>query len=148
MENENITAIICSGALFYAKKTHRVLLLQKAYGKHAGCWGLVGGHSEDNESVWEGLQREITEELGVIPNILKIIPIESFVSNDEIFNFYTFLCVIDEEFIPIISNEHSGWAWANINNLPKPLHQGLRSSFSHKIIKTKLQTIFDILDLI
>lgn len=35
-----------------------------------------------------------------------------------------------------------------VDYVPKPLHQGLRSSFASKITKTKLQTIFDIVDLI
>ena len=140
--------IVCSGALFYAKTTKRFLLLQKAEGKHAGTWGLVGGTNNEGETAWQGLQREIDEEIGSVPKILKTIPIESFVSNDSVFNFHTYLCVVDEEFIPKLSKEHNGWAWANIDSAPKPLHQGLRSSFSNKILRAKLQTVFDIVDLI
>jgi hypothetical protein len=58
------------------------------------------------------------------------------------------LCVIDAEFVPTLSDEHFGWAWATIDRAPKPLHQGLRNSFSSKIIRTKLQTVFDLVDLI
>jgi len=140
--------IICSGALFYAKSTRRFLLLQKASGKHANTWGLVGGTNIEGETAWQGLQREIEEEIGFIPQIIKTIPIESFVSNDSVFNFHTYLCVIEDEFIPKLSDEHNGWAWANVDSAPKPLHQGLRSSFSNKILRTKLQTEFDIVDLI
>ncbi len=140
--------IICSGALFYAKSTKRFLLLQKAHGKHANTWGLVGGTNIEGETAWQGLQREIEEEIGFVPDIIKTIPIESFVSNDSVFNFHTYLCVIDKEFIPTLSNEHNGWAWATVDSAPKPLHQGLRSSFSNKILRTKLQTVFDIVDLI
>lgn len=140
--------IVCSGALFYAKNTKRFLLLQKAEGKHFGTWGLVGGTNNVDETAWQGLQREIQEEIGQIPNILKIIPLETFVSNDTVFNFHTYLCVIESEFIPVLSNEHIGWAWSKIDTAPKPLHQGLRSSFSNKTIRTKLQTVFDIVDLI
>ncbi len=140
--------IICSGALFYAKTTRRFLLLQKAEGKHAGTWGLVGGTNVEGETAWQGLQREIEEEIGFVPSIIKTIPIESFVSNDSVFNFHTYLCVIESEFIPTLSSEHNGWAWATVDSAPKPLHQGLRSSFSNKILRTKLQTVFDIVDLI
>lgn len=140
--------IICSGALFYSKNTQRILLLQKASGKHSGTWGLVGGTNEAGETVWQGLQREIQEEIGFIPDIIKSIPLETFVSNDLIFNFHTYLCVIDNEFIPILSSEHVGWAWCNIETLPKPLHQGLRNSFSNKTIKNKLKTVFDILQIL
>lgn len=140
--------IVCSGALFYSKSTGRFLLLQKAQGKHAGTWGLVGGTNNEGETAWQGLQREISEEIGNHPAILKSIPLETFVSNDSVFNFHTYLCVVETEFIPTLSDEHSGWGWANIDSAPKPLHQGLRSSFSNKTIRTKLQTIFDLMDLI
>ena len=149
METRTITErIVCSGALFYAKSTRRFLLLQKTHGKHEGTWGLVGGTNITGETPWQGLQREITEEIGSIPDIKKTIPLETFVSNDTVFNFHTYLCVVDSEFIPVLSDEHQGWAWAIIDKAPKPLHQGLRNSFSSKTIRTKLQTIFDLVDLI
>jgi ADP-ribose pyrophosphatase YjhB (NUDIX family) len=139
--------IVCSGALFYAKTTGRFLLLQKAEGKHAGTWGLVGGTNVIGETPWQGLQREITEEIGSIPKIITTLPLETFVSNDRVFNFHTYLCVIETEFVPILSDEHSAWAWSTVDRAPKPLHQGLRNSFSSKTIRTKLQTVFDVVDL-
>lgn len=148
METKTITEIICSGALIYAKNSHRFLLLQKAEGKHAGSWGLVGGTNHEGETAWQGLQREISEEIGNNFKIIKTIPIETFVSNDNVFNFHTYLCVVDDEFVPVLSNEHSGWAWSTIDHAPKPLHQGLRNSFSNKTVRTKLQTIFDLINLI
>jgi 8-oxo-dGTP pyrophosphatase MutT (NUDIX family) len=149
MENNTLKEqITCSGALFYAKKTGRFLLLQKSHGKHAGTWGLVGGTNISGETPWQGLQREIAEEIGAIPAILKTIPLETFVSNDTVFNFHTYLCVIDAEFVPILSDEHDGWAWVTIDRAPKPLHLGLRNSFTNKTIRTKLQTVFDLVDLI
>jgi 8-oxo-dGTP pyrophosphatase MutT (NUDIX family) len=140
--------IVCSGALIYARNTHRFLLLQKATGKHAGTWGLVGGTTVEGENPWQGLQREIAEEIGAIPNIKKTLPLETFVSNDHVFHFHTYLCVVEDEFVPILSLEHNGWAWSAMDNAPKPLHQGLRTSFTNRAIRTKLQTVFDIVDLI
>ena len=140
--------IVCSGALFYAKKTRRFLLLQKATGKHDGTWGLVGGTNVEGETAWQGLQREITEEIGANPEIIKTIPLETFVSNDSVFNFHTYLCVVADEFVPKLSTEHKGWCWCTVDGAPKPLHQGLRSSFGNKTIRTKLQTVFDIVELI
>lgn len=140
--------IVCSGALFYSKQTSKILLLQKARGKHQGTWGLVGGTNEQLETPWEGLQREIKEEVGSLPKILKTIPLETFVSNDSVFHFHTYLCVIENEFIPKLSSEHSGYAWSTIDYAPKPLHQGLKNSFSNRIIRTKLQTIFDVIELV
>jgi ADP-ribose pyrophosphatase YjhB (NUDIX family) len=140
--------IVCSGALIYARNTHRFLLLQKATGKHTGTWGLVGGTTIEGENPWQGLQREITEEIGSIPNIKKTLPLETFVSNDHVFHFHTYLCVVEDEFVPVLSAEHNGWAWCAMDNAPKPLHQGLRTSFTNRAIRTKLQTVFDIIELI
>lgn len=149
METRTLTdRIVCSGALFYAKSTRRFLLLQKSNGKHIGTWGLVGGTNLQNENPWQGLQREIQEEIGSIPTVIKTIPLETFVSNDKVFNFHTYLCVIENEFIPSLSQEHMAWTWANMDFAPKPLHQGLRNSFNNKTIRTKLQTVFDLVDLI
>lgn len=149
MENRTLKdRIVCSGALFYAKSTRRVLLLQKAQGKHAGTWGLVGGTNLIDENPWQGLQREIKEEISTPPKILKTIPLETFVSNDKVFNFHTYLCVIENEFIPILSDEHIAWSWSTIDHPPKPLHQGLRNSFNSKTIRNKLQTVFDLVDII
>jgi 8-oxo-dGTP pyrophosphatase MutT (NUDIX family) len=140
--------IVCSGALIYARNTHRFLLLQKAYGKHQGTWGLVGGTTIEGENPWQGLQREIAEEIGSVPAIKKTLPLETFVSNDHVFHFHTYLCVVEDEFVPVLSDEHSAWAWAVMDQAPKPLHQGLRTSFTNRAIRTKLQTVFDIIELI
>lgn len=149
MENRIVTdRIVCSGALFYAKNTKRFLLLQKAHGKHEGTWGLVGGTTLSGENPWQGLQREVAEEVGQVPKIIKTLPLETFVSNDKVFNFHTYMCVVQDEFVPVLSDEHIGWSWATIDYAPRPLHQGLRNSFSSKIIRTKLQTVFDLIDLI
>ncbi len=149
METRTIKdSIDCSGALIFARRTQRFLLLQKSSGKHQGTWGLVGGTAIQGETAWQSLQREIQEEIGFLPEIIKTIPIEKFVSNDGGFNFQTFLCVVENEFVPTLSDEHSGWAWVTAENAPKPLHQALKVSFSNKIIKTKLETIFEIVNLI
>ena len=149
MENSTVKdQIVCSGALIYAKTTHRFLLLQKAYGKHEGTWGLVGGTTNEGENPWQGLQREIQEEIGFLPEFRKTLPLETFVSNDQVFHFHTYLCVIDQEFVPHLSEEHNGWAWCSMDRAPKPLHQGLRASFTNKAIRFKLQTGFDVMDLL
>jgi len=143
---ETSTLIDCSGALICAKNTKRFLLLQKTTGKHAGRWGLVGGTNQNGETAWQGLLREIEEELGLVPDLKKTIPLEKFVSNDSLFNFTTFFCIVDKEFLPALSQEHSGWGWFDLNNLPRPMHKGLELSLKNKIIQTKIQTIIDIID--
>jgi 8-oxo-dGTP pyrophosphatase MutT (NUDIX family) len=140
--------IICSGALFYTLDTNRFLFLHRTSSRHNNVWGLVGGTNEDKETPWEGLQREIQEEIGKIPNIKKTIPLETFVSNDEHFNFHTYLCVIDSEFIPVLNDEHDGFAWCSFGKWPKPLHQGLHNTLRNKTNQSKLETVFQVVELI
>jgi len=123
-----------------------VLLLQKREGKHAGRWGLVGGTNHCDETSWQGLVREIEEELGFVPDIKKTLPLEKFVSHDSLFNFHTYFCVVEDEFVPQLSSEHIAWGWFNLSALPKPIHKGLDLSLHNKVIQTKIQTIIDIID--
>ena len=83
--------IICSGALFYATSTKRFLFLQRTDKKTEGMWGLVGGKSKFSESAFEGLKREVEEEVGSIPKFKKVIPLEMFTSNDQKFFFHAIL---------------------------------------------------------
>ena len=100
------------------------------------------------ETPWEGLQREIKEEIGNIPEIKKTIPLETFVSNDAGFLFHTYLCVIEKEFLPILNREHDGYAWVSFNKWPKPLHFGLKNTLESKINIRKLETLFEVINLI
>lgn len=139
--------IICSGALFYTLDTNRFLLLHRTQSKQNDVWGLVGGTNEEKETPWEGLKREIEEEIGLLPNIKKTIPLETFVSNDNHFHFHTYLCVVENEFIPILNNEHDGYAWVNFGKWPKPLHHGLANTLRSKTNQNKLQTVFTLIKL-
>jgi len=138
--------IICSGALFFALDTQRFLFLQRTKTKSAGQWGLVGGMSEPGETPWKALQREINEEIGSILNIKKVVPLELYTSNDEKFFFHTFITIVDKEFIPLLNSEHSGYAWCEIGNYPKPLHTGLRNTLQNKTNQIKLKTVVDIVN--
>lgn len=140
--------IICSGALFYSLDTQRFLFLHRTQSKAKNLWGLVGGTNEDKETPWQGLQREIKEEIGVLPHIDKTIPLETFVSSDEHFNFHTYLCVVKEEFIPKLNEEHDGYAWVNFGSWPKPLHNGLQNTLRSKTNQNKLKTIIQLVDII
>ena len=140
-------SIICSGALVYARSTKRFLLLYRTQGRAKDVWGLVGGTNEEAETPWEGLRREIFEEIGEI-DIIKTVPLETFISNDSKFQSHTYLCVVDKEFIPALNGEHSGYAWITFKSWPKPLHNGLKNTLSNKVNVTKLETVFKVMDLL
>ena len=137
--------IICSGALFYSTSTKRFLLLQRTDFKTRGMWGLVGGQARYTESAFEGLKREIIEEVKETPKFKKVIPLELFTSNDQKFFFNTYLIAVENEFIPKLNREHSGYCWCNFECWPKNLHAGLKNTLNNKAIKGKLQTILDLI---
>lgn len=139
--------IICSGALFYTLDTHRFLFLHRTKGKQNNLWGLVGGTNEGTETPWESLKREISEEIGTV-EIKKTIPLETFVSNDDKFQFHTYLCLVENEFIPILNDEHDGYAWVTFTKWPKPLHHGLRNTLQNKTNQLKLETVFKLIELL
>ena len=140
--------IICSGALFYTLTTNRFLFLHRTRGKKSEVWGLVGGGNEQGETPWEGLSREIKEEIGFLPDIKKTLPLESFISADTKFYFHTYLCIVNEEFIPKLNDEHNGYAWCSFTKWPKPLHHGLRNTLQSKVNLSKLETVFQTINLL
>jgi ADP-ribose pyrophosphatase YjhB (NUDIX family) len=111
-------------------------------------WGIVGGTNQNTETPWEGLKREIQEEIGSIPKIKKTLPLETFVSNDEQFEFHTYIVVVQSEFIPVLNSEHNGYAWCSFGKWPKPLHLGLRNTLQNKVNLLKLETVFKTISLL
>ena len=143
-----MNSIICSGApsIFFFFLIIQRLFLHRTQTKQNNVWGLVGGRNESEEIPYKALLREIEEEIGSVPNIVKSIPLETFVSNDEKFSFHTYLCVVKNEFIPKLNFEHNGYAWVSFNNWPKPCTR-LRNTLQNKQNLTKLQTVFQLVSL-
>lgn len=145
MATNTLNQIVCSGGLFLARDTKRFLLLLRTQGKTAGTWGLAGGKKEPCDSTpFEALKREVEEEIGQTTGMKKIVPLELFVSNDQHFQYNTYVVIVEKEFIPVLNSEHAGYAWCSYNRWPKPLHQGVKNSFSNKIIKAKLELLLDL----
>lgn len=141
--NDHIEGV---GALIYALSTNRYLFLLRNKSKHAGLWGIVGGKIESKETVINGLIREIREEIGLDYSKQKFIPLETFTSDNQQFAYHTFLAVVNEEFVPILNDEHRGYCWVKIEDHPRPLHPGLWRSFNFDIVKQKIKTLEEILN--
>lgn len=137
-----MTNIHCAGALFLAKKTQRFLFLLRSQPKTQGLWGIAGGKQEPiDETNYQALLRECSEELGVIPQIIKTLPIERYTSHDEVFNYNTYVIIVEDEFTPTLNSEHWGYCWVNYDHWPRPLHQGLRTTLSNRTTRAKLETV-------
>jgi len=48
-------------------------------------WGTFGGGLDDNESVTDGLQREMVEETGIVPKVGRLLFIQQFKEDDREF---------------------------------------------------------------
>jgi 8-oxo-dGTP pyrophosphatase MutT (NUDIX family) len=137
--------IVCSGGLFLAKDTKRFLFLLRTQGKTAGTWGLVGGKQElGDHTPYDALKREIIEEVGKTPAIKKTIPLELFTSNDQQFQYNTYVLLVEKEFIPMLNEEHAGYSWCDFNAWPKPLHQGVKTSLTNRSIRTKIEILLEL----
>lgn len=144
MATRSLNQIICSGGLFLARDTKRFLLLHRTQGRTAGTWGFVGGKKEPSDATpFEALKREIEEEIGSVPAIKKTIPLELFTSNDQNFQYNTYVVIVENEFIPVLNEEHSGYAWVNYDQWPKPLHQGVKNSLNNRVVKAKLELLLE-----
>jgi len=141
----DVVNLISAGALIYCRKTHRYLFLLRNGSKHSGSWGLVGGKIEPGETVVEGLNREIAEELGGMIKDAKLIPIEKFTSDTSKFEYHTYIITVDEEFVPMLNREHRGYCWVHLDDYPKPLHPGVWRTFKFNSVIEKIKTLETVL---
>ena len=147
MSKKNKPRIKAAGALFLSTDTKRFLFLMRADDTYTNTWATVGGRTELNETVIESLSREIKEEIGFLPLVRKTIPIDLFVSNDSNFEFHTFICLVDREFIPKLNSEHKGYAWSGIDAYPKPLHPALYNALQSPELRTKIENVLNLLEI-
>src|SRR5512147_874523 len=97
-----------AGALFLSSKTGRACLSMRAPHKTQKLtWALWGGMIESGETPKEALLREMSEEMGFVPTIDKIYPFDVYESKDGDFRYYTFICIVGDEFCPVLNNEAS-----------------------------------------
>ena len=127
------------GVFFYATDTKRFLFLLRTDDKNSGNWGIPGGKVEKEETLYEGIERECNEEIGYFPEQAKLVPIQKFVNNT--FVYHTFFCKIENEFIPILNEEHCGYCWVPSEHYPKPLHPGLFNTINFDVVQDKLQSL-------
>ena len=137
-----------AGACIIAKDTKRILLQQRSKeGSYARTWGLFGGKIEADENVSQGLLRELREEIELDPlkDISKVYPLDQYHSRDKTFSYYTFIVLIENEFVPKLNTESGGYCWVNHSYLPKPLHPGTRRTlFSKNKLSIVKNTIYNL----
>ena len=138
METSTVNAV---GVWFYSINTQRYLYLLRNDPRHPNTWGLPGGKIENNETLVEAMTRECREELGFMPEYLRMVPLEKFTSADKGFAYHTFFCSVGKEFIPTLNEEHIGYSWITTGVWPKPMHPGLWSTVNFDAVKYKIETM-------
>jgi 8-oxo-dGTP pyrophosphatase MutT (NUDIX family) len=129
-----------TGALIYCTLTSRYLFLLRNGNRYQSTWGLPGGKLEAGELVSAGLAREIQEELGGVIADSKLIPIETFTSDNGNFVYHTFLIPVEQEFVPFLNHEHRGYAWVQLDDYPRPLHPGVWRTIKFDTVAEKIRT--------
>lgn len=87
------------------------------------------------------MERECMEELGSFPEYQRLIPIEKFTSADGVFEYNTWVCVVEKEFVPVLNHEHIGYAWIDSGTWPRPMHPGLWSTVNLDVVQDKLMAV-------
>jgi 8-oxo-dGTP pyrophosphatase MutT (NUDIX family) len=126
------------------------------------CWDFPGGSREADETAEECAIRECREEIGFLPEGLRVFHTRTKGSAPKgvagigaspilpvsegapavptsaaeaaahpaptvllpAVDFTTFLQRVDDEFTPVLNDEHDGFAWAPLNAPPQPIHPG------------------------
>lgn len=132
-----------AGTIFVSKTTKRMLLNFRAETvSNPLKWGLWGGKIEPGEKVLQALHREMTEEIGFMPDLLSLHVLDVFSAPDQKFYYYSFAILVENEFIPKLNpRESAGYAWVDIGNYPKPLHGGAKKVLEHPDIIKHLKNL-------
>lgn len=118
-----------AGLLFLSKTTKRILLILENSKWTVPTFSRNNGLLEDAA----GLFSDYAEG--------KVVPIELYLSEDRGFEYGTYICLVDQEFIPSLRGTV---AWAEFSNLPGHLHTGLKNTLNNNLIKTKIETILEL----
>jgi 8-oxo-dGTP pyrophosphatase MutT (NUDIX family) len=135
METGTLKAV---GVWFRSRDTGRYLYLLRNDVKHPSTWALPGGKLEPGETLLGGMERECIEELGSFPTYKRLIPLEKFTSSDGGFEYHTWVCVVDTEFVPRLNHEHLGHAWIDAGTWPRPMHPGLWNTINLQAVQDKI----------
>ncbi len=119
-----------AGLLFLAKITGRILLILDAE-----RWTVPT--FQRNNSLLEDADELLNQYAQG-----RIVPIELYLSEDRGFEYGTYVCVVDREFLTLASKTV---CWADLDCLPKQLHSGLRTTLNNQVIRVKIETVMELI---
>jgi hypothetical protein len=115
-----------AGLLFLSKKTNRIFLILQDERWTVPTFARKSTVLEDSQQLLDDYSTG------------RIIPIELYLSEDRGFEYSTYVCLVDQEFF---GSDKETICWANINDLPKNLHVGLKTTLNNSLIRAKIETI-------
>ena len=118
-----------AGLLFLAKTTGRILLILDADRWTVPTFQRSSSLLEDADALLTQYSQG------------RIVPIELYLSEDRGFEYGTYVCVVDQEFLTQASKTV---CWADLDYLPKQLHSGLRTTLNNQVIRVKIETILEL----
>ena len=118
-----------AGLLFLAKNTGRILLILEDSKWTVPTFPRKSNLLEDADKLLKNYSNG------------RIVPIELYLSEDRGFEYGTYICLVDKEFLTVSTPTI---AWCDFDQLPKQLHGGLKATLNNQIIKTKINTIMEL----
>lgn len=115
-----------AGLLFLSKSSSRILLILEDQ-----KW-TVPTFPRSSTLLDDAQQLLSTYSIG------RILPIELYLSEDRGFEYGTYVCLTDSEFLTAASQTI---CWASFDCLPKNLHSGLKTTLNNPLIRAKIDTI-------
>ena len=118
-----------AGLLFLAKTTGRILLILEEYKWTVPTFPRSSTLLDDAQLLLKQYSQG------------RIVPIELYLSEDRGFEYGTYVCLVDKEFL---TTESPTIAWSDLKYLPKQLHTGLKTTLNNELIRTKIETILEL----
>jgi 8-oxo-dGTP pyrophosphatase MutT (NUDIX family) len=140
----HFVTIKAAGILFLTKEGRALFVKRGNGGDHPNEFCFPGGQLEEGETALEAAEREAIEEVGVLPAGKRIFWTRRVAADPQIppalpidappvgaepemtpeVDYTVFMQMVDEEFLPRLGDESTGWAWALATEPPQPLHPG------------------------
>lgn len=118
-----------AGLLFLAKTTGRILLILDNQYWTVPTFSRTSTILEDSKDLMSQYSQG------------RIVPIELYLSEDRGFEYGTYICLVNNEFLTTAAGTI---CWSMLDQLPKNLHVGLKTTLNNQIIQTKISTILEL----
>lgn len=117
------------GLLYLSLSTKRILLILENEKWTVPTFSKTDSVIKDSEDTQEKFAQG------------RILPIELYLSKDKGFEFGTYICLVEEEFLTVNA---ATLCWSDMDYLPKNVHTGLRSTLNNNLIRTKIETVLEL----